>query len=93
MEQRFPNQFALSMKILIALAHISAYNKKEQKLLWDIWFGHRALAQIFDSRRLYRHLNLIHEWTMFTVPNDKVSTFGQVLHKTLFQLILEIHRF
>ena len=31
MEQGFPNQFALAMKILIALAHISAYNKKEQK--------------------------------------------------------------
>ena len=40
-----------------------------------------------------RHLNLIREWTMFTVSNDKVSTFGQVLHKALFQVVLEIHRF
>ena len=85
------------MKI-IALAHSSAYKKKEQKrwimkaftgyLVW-----HRALVQIFDSRKLYRHLNLIHEWTIFTVSNDKGSTFEQVLHKALFQLILEIQRF
>ena len=31
MEQGFTGQFALAMKILIALADISGYKKKEQK--------------------------------------------------------------
>ena len=44
-------------------------------------------------RRLYGHLNLIHEQAMFSVPTDKVSTFKQFLPKSVFELILEIHRF
>ena len=49
MEQGFPGQFALAMKILIALAHISGYKKKEQQrwimkafmgyLVWPSWIG------------------------------------------------------
>ena len=46
-----------------------------------------------NSRRLYGHLNLIYEQAMFSVPTDKVSTFKQFLPKSVFELILEIHRF
>ena len=30
---------------------------------------------------------------MFSVPTDKVSTFKQFLPKSVFELIVEIHRF
>ena len=51
-------------------------------------------SEIFCSRRrLYGHLNLIHEQAMFSVPTDKVSTFKQFLPKSVFELIVEIHRF
>ena len=57
-------------------------------LVWTLSTG------IFCSRRrLYGHLNLIHEQAMFSVPTDKVSAFKQLLPKSVFELILEIHRF
>ena len=57
-------------------------------LVWTLSTG------IFCSkRRLYDHLNLIHEQAMFSVATDKVSTFKQFLPKSVFELIVEIHRF
>ena len=43
MEQGFPSQFGLAMKILRARAHISAYKKKEQK----IWIMKAFMVYLF----------------------------------------------
>ena len=44
-------------------------------------FGHCTLAWILGSRRLDGRQNLIQERGMFTVYNDRFSTFEQFVHK------------
>ena len=60
---------------------------------YESFYGIFGLAIVHWYKYLLVENYIIHEWTMFTVSNDKVSTFGQVIHKALFQVVLEIHRF